>query len=289
MASKKYFVFSGGGISGLAHIGAIKALSELELFDPQECVGTSVGAIIAMLICVGYSSTELIEIGKTLHFGQYRLIEPLKLFSHFGFDSGKILVDKLKQLIKDKLGDSEITFEELYNRTDKCLTVTGSCINTGQPIYFNRIDTPQAMLYDAVRVSIGIPVYYTTVSYKDNLCVDGGIFDNYPIHRMIDKDTAHVLGIRIISNSHIEDDGKPIKGIGNYFQRLLCCLLCEIEKLRNKDCLLMDTCTINIDTRAYNALNFDILLEEKVKLIELGYQKTKEYFQIAINDSDELK
>ena len=45
-------VFSGGGLQGIAHIGAVKALHELGLY-PQYVSGTSSGSAIAALVAMG--------------------------------------------------------------------------------------------------------------------------------------------------------------------------------------------------------------------------------------------
>ena len=51
----KCLTFSGGGIRGLSYIGCLKALEEFNILAQTECfVGTSVGAIFALLLNLGY-------------------------------------------------------------------------------------------------------------------------------------------------------------------------------------------------------------------------------------------
>ena len=54
-------IFEGGGVKGIAHIGALRALEERGFFC-KKASGTSVGAIIASLVVAGYSSIELTNI-----------------------------------------------------------------------------------------------------------------------------------------------------------------------------------------------------------------------------------
>ena len=62
---------SGGGAKGLAHIGVLKALEEHEI--PIDYVsGTSIGSIVGMLYCVGYSPDEMVEIFKSPEFKEWR-------------------------------------------------------------------------------------------------------------------------------------------------------------------------------------------------------------------------
>ena len=56
-------VLSGGGAKGVAHIGVIKALEELNI--PIDYIaGTSIGAIIGGLYSIGYTSEQLETIVK---------------------------------------------------------------------------------------------------------------------------------------------------------------------------------------------------------------------------------
>ena len=49
---------SGGGASGIAHIGVLKALEENHV--PVNCItGTSIGSIIGGLYASGYSPSEI--------------------------------------------------------------------------------------------------------------------------------------------------------------------------------------------------------------------------------------
>ena len=57
------FVFSGGGLQGIAHIGAVTALYELGI-RPEYVSGTSSGSIMAMLVAMGLEPKEMHEVAK---------------------------------------------------------------------------------------------------------------------------------------------------------------------------------------------------------------------------------
>ena len=50
--------FSGGGLQGIAHIGAVQALYELGI-HPQYVSGTSSGAAMAAIVAMGCDSDEM--------------------------------------------------------------------------------------------------------------------------------------------------------------------------------------------------------------------------------------
>ena len=52
-------VFEGGGVKGIAYVGAMQVLEEKSILaDIQRVGGTSVGAINALLFALGYDNNE---------------------------------------------------------------------------------------------------------------------------------------------------------------------------------------------------------------------------------------
>ena len=60
-------IFGGGAVRGLAYIGVIEALNDLDV-EIKKVAGSSVGAIFAAFLAAGYETDELIEIFKDLNF-----------------------------------------------------------------------------------------------------------------------------------------------------------------------------------------------------------------------------
>ena len=54
-------VFEGGGAKGVAFVGAIRALEEIN-FRAGRLLGTSAGAITATLLAVGYSADTILQL-----------------------------------------------------------------------------------------------------------------------------------------------------------------------------------------------------------------------------------
>ena len=65
---------SGGGASGIAHIGVLKALEENNI--PVNCIaGTSIGSVIGGLYAAGYSPLEIELMVKNQAFSNVYLLE----------------------------------------------------------------------------------------------------------------------------------------------------------------------------------------------------------------------
>ena len=73
---------SGGGASGLAHIGVLKALEENHI--PIHCIsGTSIGSIIGGLYASGYSPIEIERMVKDQNFAKLTKGEMLPKFGYY--------------------------------------------------------------------------------------------------------------------------------------------------------------------------------------------------------------
>ena len=60
-------VFEGGGVRGIAFIGAIQVM-EASGYEWESLAGTSAGAVVAALLACGYSGEELMGIMSTLDY-----------------------------------------------------------------------------------------------------------------------------------------------------------------------------------------------------------------------------
>lgn len=88
-------VFEGGGVRGVAHVGALLEAEEGFGWQWQNVAGTSAGAIVAALVAAGYTAREIHDIIWSLDFAQLMdrgwedrlgevLLAPARLFPHVG-------------------------------------------------------------------------------------------------------------------------------------------------------------------------------------------------------------
>jgi NTE family protein len=69
---KEYFaIFAGGGVRGTAYIGALQALQTLDI-KLTGYASSSVGAIIAALISVGYNHEELKDLLLNVNYQRFK-------------------------------------------------------------------------------------------------------------------------------------------------------------------------------------------------------------------------
>lgn len=258
--------FSGGGTKGLVFIGAIKALIEknvIKLKNINKFIGTSAGALFAFLLSIGYTNEEVEEFVLNFDFSK---LEPDvncdDIFSNYGLDDGKKLTFMLKKLLHYKTNKESITFEELYELTNKELIIAATCINNSKVKYFNYKFTPEDDVILTVRMSVSVPFYFFPVKYEGNLYIDGGILDNYPI-QFGNRETT--LGLVVLSEKY-----NKIKDFGNYMIKVIKLIL--NANLINKIRFYKD-CTIGIISSEKNFIDLKLNLNSKKILIDRGYNK----------------
>ena len=262
----EYLTLSGGGTIGYTYIGCLRYIEEKGLVKKlKQIAGTSIGAIMALFINLGSTSNELEELFKGVKLKEYIDINIDKISEYYGLESGYKIIEMIKTFIKKKVGNADITFNELYNLSEVKLIIVGTCVNTKSPIYFNYKTTPNVRVCDAIRISIGFPLLFTVVKYNGELYCDGGLTDNFPIHLFKKKNSKKILGLKIVTH-----DKLMIGDLISYITTLPYCSIYQCEQLRNKECIgrivEIDTCDIT-----NQVIELDISSETIDKLIKRGY------------------
>jgi predicted acylesterase/phospholipase RssA len=96
-------VFSGGSIKGIAQLGALQCLLENDIIDIDKIkhiAGTSAGAMIGLLLCIGYKPEEVFRFMKLVKLENTRKIDMTNLIKNFGLDNGKRIMLVMKKTIK---------------------------------------------------------------------------------------------------------------------------------------------------------------------------------------------
>ncbi|MFW5847038.1 MAG: patatin-like phospholipase family protein [Nanoarchaeota archaeon] len=187
-------VLGGGGAKGFAHIGVLKALEENNI-QIEAISGTSMGAIIGALYCLGYSPKEI----------ERKIYEtPWKNLIDIGFSRRGILKgDKLEKYLRKILDNKK------FSDLEKPLFINAIDIKNFEEIIFNKGD-----LAKAIRASISIPGIFEPVENNKRILVDGGLIDNLPIKVLKDNKTKKILAINLEENINI----KPIYDSANIKQ-----------------------------------------------------------------------
>jgi len=282
--------FSGGGSKSLATIGVLKQLEEQAknkkvIVNIKEVTGVSAGSITGLAYILGYSSSELEEEILEKNFEHLKDIKITNFFSKFGLDSGKNIISWIETLILKKGFDKNITFKEFYEKTKIVFKVLSTNLSKYKYTCFDYINTPNVKVTSAIHMSICIPFYFCAQTYNNDIHVDGALIDNYPI-KLYKYNLENVLGVKIVNYGEMSHHNVEYKinSIDSFIYNVIYCFIVQKEKqttLNDK----FKKHTIYIYTNEKNSINFILTKEEKLKLVSLGYDACKEYFEIHSNDN----
>lgn len=274
--NKKILIFSGGGMKGLSLFGVLKALDELKILKNIEIfAGTSVGAMIMSLYLIGYKTAELEEFNQLFNFQNltticdYGLDNINDLIKKYGIDNGKNIFNVLEQILEAKDINKNITLLELYKLTNKKFIVTGTCLDNYQVEYISYETYPNMKLTEAIRITSSFPLYYEPYIFNNKTFVDGGCIDNYPIILFKDK-LNEVIGFYLQPVFKVNKINNIKDYVVSIFEVLQKSVIDNIVRGWSNS-------TVNLYINQ-NVLNFNISLEEKKELFNIGYNETLKYF-----------
>ena len=199
----KNLVFEGGGVKGIAYVGALEVLDQEGILkDIERVAGTSAGAMVAVLIGLGYSAEEMKDILWKIKFrnfldkswGLIRNTE--RLVDDYGWYKGEFFRNLMAEYIQAKTGDGEITFKDIEKmrkegKPFRDIYLIGADLSTGYSKVFSASTTPDVKVADAARISMSIPLIFAAVkglNGDDHIYVDGGLLENYAIKVFDRKD-----------------------------------------------------------------------------------------------------
>ena len=200
---------SGGGIRGISHAGALKALEENEI--PIDIIGgTSSGSLVASLYALGYSPYYIYILFKRyaksiVEFNSTPIITGI----------GNFIMNKKVCISGLKTGE---TLENCYNDIAKRKGISKIGEITKIPLVIPAVDIKQAKKYvftnsipkncqdgtqyvenitvgKAVRASSSFPAIFCPCDFGEHKFLDGGILDNIPVLEVRKQGADKVIAI----------------------------------------------------------------------------------------------
>lgn len=195
-AQFRNLVFEGGGVKGLAYVGAMQVLKQRGLLnDIRRVGGASAGAINALIFALGYDVQTQLQILSSTDFSKFMddsfgiFGDLRRLKNEFGWHKGDFFTAWLGKLVKERLGSAEATFHDLREANCPELYVIGTNLSTGYSEIFSYERHPDMPLTLAIRISMSIPLFFAAVRLgeRKDVYVDGGVMLNYPI-KLFDRE-----------------------------------------------------------------------------------------------------
>ena len=116
-------IFEGGGVKGIAYVGAMQVLEQRGILKKIGRVGgTSAGAINALLFALGFDIPSQLQLLESTNFKKFMddsfgVIQDIKrLTKLFGWFKGDFFSSWTGKIIKEKLGNEKATFKNLKDK-----------------------------------------------------------------------------------------------------------------------------------------------------------------------------
>ena len=268
--------FSGSGIKGICFIGVLEKLIEhkkIELNKIEMYVGTSAGSIISFFLILGFTIEEIKEFIITFNFSKLNEeIDCINLIEKFGINNGERIKLLFIKFLELKFNVKDITFKELFNKTQKKLLIVGTNLTKSQEELFGVDTTPDMSVITAIRISISIPIIFTPVIYNNSLYVDGALVNNFPIN-YCPKDKTFGIYVKNCNNNF------EINSMQSFI--IMCLNITSdtiIEKNLNSECKNI----IKIINPKPELPHFELTSEYKKSLIDIGSNTTVAYLEQII-------
>ncbi len=218
LGQKVGLVLSGGGASGISHIGVIKALEEHEV--PIDYItGTSMGALIGALYASGYTVEEMIEFAKSEAF-QLAVTgdlpeQDMYYYSRGLEDASLIKLDISPGKPIEKWLPTNVVTPNLmeYLLIEKFVPPCAAANNDFDQLMVpfrcvaSDIVNKKQVIFEggnlalALRASSTYPFYYKPITIDSTMLFDGGLYNNFPADIM--ADTYHP---EVIIGSNVADE-----------------------------------------------------------------------------------
>ena len=269
---KNILILSGGSFKGFAYIGVLKALKKLNLLnDLNIFIGTSVGSIFSLLLSLNSCIEEIEEFINKINFNQLMNFNIKNLYCNYGLNDGSTIINLLISFLNKKNFNQNLTFKELYERTNNILIINSSNITKKINEVFDYLLTPDMEILKAVRMSISVPFIFSPVKFNNCLYVDGGIINSFmyiwAIKNRYKKD--NIIGVLL--------NDKINKNQNYNFYSYLMDIYYSLYSNQTEELNLNEIINIEIDNCSISKTNISDI--EKNKMIELGFNKTIEYFK----------
>jgi predicted acylesterase/phospholipase RssA len=275
--NEKYntLVCSGGGMKGFALIGALEYLHEHKyLQNINTFAGTSIGGIVSSLMIVGYEPSELFKVLSKIKLFKMKNQNVYNIINAFGIDDGRKLEIVLKKLLTYKKIDPDITLKELFDKTNKKIILTTTCINDKSVKYLSYENYPSIKLITALRMSSAIPFYFTPVLYDNKYFIDGGCIDEYPMHLFDDNEQIKsTLGIYLTSQT----SESKIENAEDFFSGTIKSIL-EGVVFNSKRPYKNNTIDIELSYSDVGFMNYNLDVVAMKHIHKIGYDTAKIFF-----------
>lgn len=305
-------VLEGGGVLGIAHVGAISTLADAG-YSFGRIAGSSVGSLVGALLTGGIEPRRMREVLGSLDFASLTdkslldrvpVVGPAaSILLDDGVYEGARLRSLVAQLLREEcgvetFGDLRVGGDDLPLEQRWRLVVTVTDTTRGElvrlPWDYERLyglDPDEQRVADAVRASASIPFFFEPIRLRattglESVLVDGGVLSNFPIDLLDRRDGRRperpTFGIKLLPTLPAGGQ-KLLPGLGMVQHgplRLAADLVTTALVGRDQQRLSLPWVaarTIRVDTSGVGPVDFDIRPAQVEALLTAGATAARKF------------
>ena len=199
-----HLVISGGGPIMVQVLGAIQHLEKenfVDIKNIESIYGTSAGAIVGILICLGF---DWETVNDYIIKRPWQDVFPIKVQNIFdaytkkGVFDIKTIEKCFKPLFDAKDISLDVNLSDFYKLSNIELHLFSFEINEYKVHDISYLTHPELSLLTALHMTCALPVLVTPVCADDKCYIDGGMSSNYPLGYCIKsgKNPDEILGFK---------------------------------------------------------------------------------------------
>ncbi len=309
----KYLVLEGGGVKGIALVGALSELYKLgEIRSITHITGSSVGALIGSLVACRIPYDQLEKYINGLDFSKFRdsSWNPFKNIYNIqrkcGWYQGNELYEEhgnILRAIRDNKAENpaDITFQEVHNLFGTTLVIPVTLVYKQGCISINcsRANFPNMPIRLASRYSASFPLWFEALPFLGTLTTDGGLLNNYPVDVFAEYPDfiSRGIGLKLVASHeirtlrnkigetipsrHLSGQTDVLGGAPNNAEEFTYSIVGAIYD--NAQMMHIppyaNELTVNIDTGHVSSMNFNIPSVDKMMLFEKGKDAIVEFLR----------
>jgi NTE family protein len=296
-------VFEGGGVLGIAFLGAARCCSDLGI-RWKGLAGTSAGAITASLLASNLTIDRLEQILGDLDFSAFLskktsilvrngdpsddLDDPVYMVGNLKLigQLGEYSTEPFKSWLDRALGEGGLVRFGDVSKSDpqRELKVVVSDISHGEMKVLPEDvpgDPTQFSVAEAVRLSMSIPFFFVPGKLDGAVIVDGGILSNFPLWIYDEPDPGKppawpTFGFRLLDRS--EQQVAQVKSVTDILAAMFRTMMYASDRhylsQRNQGRVI----DIDITDAGVKVTQFNLGNDHKDRLYRIGYECTRDFF-----------
>ncbi len=187
---KVTLVLSGGGLRGLAHVGALKAIKSLEI-PIHEYIGTSMGSLICAMAAGGMDIKEMEDLALKLKSKDILELRVLQFLRRRLKARSLYHGERLRRYFED------IIPIDSFKLLDTPLLVNAVELSQGEEVYWGSEGLDDIPVHQAVYGSCALPGVFPPLRMNNLDYIDGGVMTNLPVRMARQRGADLIIAINL--------------------------------------------------------------------------------------------